>query len=322
MISVEKLFANLFDKPNMSRKHLLSFATDFLKRLTNANKLHLYDAWIAFLTPLVAAFEAEVSNEDLATNLRGIKTKSVDTMSDVFSSTLSNLDGVIMRSLGGPDSEGYLEFYPKGKSEYNKPSREDIPTLVNRINALTAKYTIKLGDEVSSELLAIGINLRMARSAQVTVKVEVDQTRTLLKNNRLNLELGLTKTLHNICALYPGDIATCKGLVNFGLLYSSTHHPHDVHVGTIFAGGMAGIINRTFTDNIELEVNNPGTNAAIWIWLGATATDMNNALAIEIPPAHTANIKPSDLGDLKNTFLLVKNDSTVNEASYEVTIIG
>ena len=322
MITVEKFFANLFNKPGMSRDRLLNFATDFLKRLTNANKLHLYDELIAFLTPLVAAFEAEVSHEDLATNLRGIKTKAVVIMSNVFGTKLSELDGVIMRSLGGAESEGYLEFYPNGKSEYNQPTREHIPTLVNRINALTAKYTLKLGDEVSSELLAIGTNLRTARSAQVTVKGDVDQTKILVKSNRLDLELGLTKGVHKIAELHPGDVATCKGLVNFGLLYSSAHHPHDVHAGTIIVGGMVEIINRTFTDNIELEVKNNGTNAAIWIWLGATATDMNNALAIEIQPAHSANIKPSDLGDLKHTFLLVKNDSTVNEASYEVTIIG
>ena len=100
------------------------------------------------------------------------------------------------------------------------------------------------------------------------------------------------------------------------------HHPHDVHAGTIIAGGLVEIINRKFTDNIELEVKNNGTNAAIWIWLGATATDTNNAWATKVEPGHSKTIKPSDIGDLANTFLLIKNESTVNVASYEITIIG
>jgi hypothetical protein len=106
------------------------------------------------------------------------------------------------------------------------------------------------------------------------------------------------------------------------LLYPITHHHHELLTGIIAINGMVEVINKTLTDTYTIVLNNPGTNAAIWIWLGATATDTNNAWATKVEPGHSKTIKPSDIGDLANTFLLIKNESTVNVASYEVTIIG
>jgi hypothetical protein len=40
-----------------------------------------------------------------------------------------------------------------------------------------------------------------------------------------------------------------------------------------------------------------------------------------LQPGSTADVKPSDLGNLANTFLLVKNTSEVNEGAYEVVVV-
>jgi len=62
MFTVEKFFANMFNQPNISRRHLLNFALDFLQRLINANTNKQFDVMIAFLTPLIDAFDKEVSS--------------------------------------------------------------------------------------------------------------------------------------------------------------------------------------------------------------------------------------------------------------------
>jgi len=322
MITVEKFFANLFNHPNISRKHLLGFAIDFLARLTKANTSHQYDVMIAYLTPLVTAFETEVGNEDIALNLRKSQTNTVDQSSYNFANTMSNLEGVIAYALGGKSSEGFKEFYPHGLTEYNQPGRQDMPILINRINTITAKYDTQLGSTVVTDLLAIGTGFNAARTAQVSTNAGLAQSKTAISSNGLALQLGMTKGLHEIAAMYPGDTVACNGLVNFSLLYSFTHHPHDVHDGTLVAEGTVVVENRTMTDTVSIEAANNGTNAPFWIWLGATAIDGDDSMAVKVMPGHTVVLKPSDIGGPGKTFLLIKNDSSVNAASYIVTIIG
>ena len=322
MINVYKVLGNYFNKNDMSKVHLLSFGKDHLQRLTNSNSTNKYTTIIAFLTPLVAALATEIGNEDTSINIRKAKTDTViETVSD-FSHTMSDLEGVIANSLGGRNTEAYKEFYPNGLTEYSKPNKDNMVLYLGRISKAATKYTTQIGAIVTAKLLGLDTFYSTARTSQSTAVSDVANAKSDIVNNRANLEIGLNKSIHEIGMLYPGNVLPCIPLFNFNLLYSITHHPHDVHSGTIAVNGMVEIINRTLTDIITIEVRNTGTNAAIWIWLGATATDTNNAMAIKIEPAHATTIKPSDVGDLANTFLLVKNESSINVASYEITIIG
>ena len=82
------------------------------------------------------------------------------------------------------------------------------------------------------------------------------------------------------------------------------------------------IINRSFTDNVTIIVRNPGTNADIIVWIGATSAEGPNAQAITVKAGKAVTLVPSSLGDATNTFLLVLNASAVNTASFQVEIIG
>lgn len=322
MITVEKFFANLFNHPNISRLHLLGFGIDFLARLIRANTSHQYDVMIAYLTPLIAAFEAEVGKEDVTLNLRKIQTNTVDQSSYNFANTMSNLEGVIAFALGGKTSDGYKEFYPHGLSEYNKPGRNQMIVFINRINQSTTKYATELGSTVATKLLAIGTGFNTSRTAQVSTNAAVAQSKTAMSSNCEALQLGMTRGLHEIAAMYPGDTATCNGLVNFNQLYSFTHHTHDEHDGTLIEEGTVVVLNRMMTDIVSIEATNNGENAAYWIWLGATALDGDNSRAVKVMPGHTVVLKPSDIGGPEKTFLIIKNDSSVNATSYIITIIG
>ena len=322
MINIEKLLANFFDKKNISRSHLLTYSKDHLQRLITANTNHQYDDIIAFLTPLVTNFELEIGNEDTSINLRKGQTKSVEQLTIDFGNTLSDLEGGISKILGGRKSIGYLEFFPNGLTEYNRPGREDMDLFTNRISKAATKYATLLGLDITAELKALKTDFNTARTSQVTTIAEVSVNRTAISSNQLALELGLSNSIHSIGLLFPGNYTGCIGLFNENLLYPVTHHHHQLIVGLLAAQGTEMLINKTFTDTYTIEIKNTGTNASYWIWLGATATDTDNTMAIEVKPGKTATIKPSDIGDLKKTFLMIKNDSTVNATSYEVTLIG
>ena len=87
-------------------------------------------------------------------------------------------------------------------------------------------------------------------------------------------------------------------------------------------GAQIDVVNRSVTDSITIIIRNTGTNADIMVWIGATATDAPNAQAIIVNAGKASTEIPSALGDLANTFLLVKNASEVNTASFQIEIIG
>ena len=323
MLNVNKLLGNFYDKEDISKARFLAHAQDHLERLTNNNTTHQYDSIIAILTPLIAALKLEVGNEDTAINIRKAKTDTVDELTLVFSHTLSEMEGVIAHSCGGKTSESFKEFYPNGLTEYSKPNRDDIERFLGRITKATTKYSSLLDPADATVLLALETNYNAARSSQSKSKSDVANSKSEIINNRYNLEIGMSQSIHEIGRKYPGNVLPCIPLFNFGLLYSTTHHPHDEHDGTIAPQGTIVVINRATTDTVSIVAENPGTNADYFIWFGATSLDGDDSMSVKVPTGHSVTLKPSDIGGSSaKTFLLIKNGSSVNTASYIVTIIG
>ena len=75
-------------------------------------------------------------------------------------------------------------------------------------------------------------------------------------------------------------------------------------------------------DSITIAIRNKGINANIEVWLAATADGLPTKLMITVAPGKASIVVPSSLGDIDNTFLLIKNASGVNDAAYEIETIG
>ncbi len=101
MISVEKIFGNIFNSPLITPDRLLLGAKDHLARLMKGNSNHEFDTQILVLTTAIAVLEGDVSNVDTTLNLQSSQTDDVDVVTYNFHNTLSTLSGVIANSLGG-----------------------------------------------------------------------------------------------------------------------------------------------------------------------------------------------------------------------------
>jgi len=318
----QKFFLYYFLSDEVTKERLLSFARDCLSRLTADNTNHQFDDTISFLTSAITQMSTDVNKVDSAVNIRKAKTDTVIETSGGLGATMSKLEGIIAYNLDGRDTEAYKEFYPNGISEYYKPTREEATKLTARITTATGKYNTQLGVKVTNELMALDTCYNTARSSQTSASGNVSVLKVNTDKDCILLDKELRNAMHTVAMTYPDDPAKCNSLFNFNLLYYIAHHHHDVFTGTIAAEGTAMVTNKTLTDSYTIQLKNTGTNAAWWIWLGATATDTDNSMAIMVEPGKSIIIKPSDIGDLAKTFLLIKNDSSVNAAMYEVTIIG
>ncbi|HLG36036.1 MAG TPA: hypothetical protein VI757_14235, partial [Bacteroidia bacterium] len=125
-----------------------------------------------------------------------------------------------------------------------------------------------------------------------------------------------------VAAKFPGDVDACDNFFDFSKLF-----PHTVHRSKTYAGGPAPneiivILNHTLTDSVVIEVQNPDDNADFRLYLAHTANEEPLGRGITMKVGGHLHPKPSDLGDLNDTFLLLKNLSDVNQGAYVIKVRG
>ena len=322
MITIEKALANIFNRHGISRANLLAYAKDHLQRIKSKNTTGVYDLIIAYLTPIISAFETEMQVVDSAKNLKKGQTHNVDDTTIVFSDTMSNYEDEIGRKLGGKKTVAFYEFYPNKKSEYTQPNRKEMDAFTSRITVATNKHHVALGAELTAILLALKPDYTASRGAQTETIADVATNKADVTANQLTLANGLNKSFHEIAAKHTDNIAPCICLFNFNLLYSVAHHIHTVYIGDVLVTKEVTVLNRSLDDNMQIVAKNTNDNSDFWIWNGAIPFDPEHVKAVLVKAGKSVNLKASDIGDVNNPFLTIKNASTVNSVSYEVTIIG
>ena len=322
MLSLEKFFGNPFDSSSITPLRLLIFAKDVLVNMTAANSTHTYDAQIAIMNQAITNLETEVGNLDSAENLRSGQTDEVDAVAALFVRTMSAQEGVIADKFGSKDTIGFKEFYPLLMGEYNAANRTSLPILAKRVSTAAIKYATELGAPLSTKLQTFLTDYTAARKTQSASIGIVGSTRNARTVSVSKMEVALTCAVHFVGTQYPTDVVSCSKFFNFNLLFSSGNHKHINHIGTLVISEIKEIANQLFTDNWIIIIRNKGKNAAFEAWLSETSLETTALKSIIVQPDKTLVLKPSDLGNLANPFLLVKNLSAVNPANYEIVIIG
>ena len=322
MLSVEKLFGNIFNVVAITPDRLLLYSKDHLARLIKGNGTGKFTAEIAILTPLIAILEGDVSSVDTTKNLQSGQTDEVDLVALEFSHTMSALEGVVANSLGGKASIGFKEFYPHGLTEYSQVNRKTAPTLTTRVFKAATKYATTLGTIVTGQLQAFQASYIAARGAQTTSIADLSSDRTVRTSAETNVEVALVQSLHLVGFLFPTDIVKCSGFFNFNLLYTVGHRKHVMFNGLLVVAVTVVVVNRSWNDNATIIIRNTGTNADIIVWIGATAIDAPNAQAVIVKAGKSLIVVPSSIGDLSDTFLLIQDESAVNTAAYQIETIG
>jgi hypothetical protein len=318
MISEEKLFGNLFDDDKIINRRLYTFGLDLFNRLTAANGGGDYTALIALLTTPLTALGTELGAVDTSLNLQKGKTMTVDQVMAAFKLTMSLKKGVIADALGGATTEEYLQFYPHGQIEYTQALKSQMPTLVLRINTAATANSVALGAPLTALLQGFEAQWTGARDLQMQLFGTVDDNRTDRTQARIDTELAALTVVHTIASLFPGDVEECKAFFNFPLLFNTVHHHHVSVAGTMLPNEIKVVANRLFTDNHHIRASNPDDNADYIIYLGHTATSEPGTVGKVAKFGHGIRPKPSQLGNLDDSFLLVKNMSDVNDGTYLV----
>lgn len=321
MVQAEKLFNNFFDDKNITPTRLTAFGNDCLNRLTSANGDGDYTTLINLLTDPLTDLNSELGDVDVALAVQKGTTLTNNQVMEQFGKTMSIEEPFIARAVGGKGTALYLQFYPKGISEYTSAIKTTMPTLTNRVNVAANANAAALGPALTATLTSFEEAWKESRDTQQQQKGTLGNNRVDRSDARGSAEIALLTVVHSIAAKFPGNVVQCNSFFNFNLLFTQTKHKHQTFANILSPGNTATVLNRTFTDNTSLTIRNTDDNAPFVIWLAATDTEDAPTTALIVQPGSTADVKPSDLGKLANTFLLVKNISDVNEGAYEVVLV-
>ena len=274
MIAPIKLFGNPFSDETITPTRLFNFGTDTLNRLTNANTGGIYAALIALLTAPLQALDAELGDVDVALAVQKGTTLTNDQVMETFGKTLSSEEPFIARAVGGKGSALYLQFYPRGISEYTAVTKTSMPTLTNRINVAATANAVLLGAPLTATLQAFETAWANSRNTQEQQMGSVGDNRAGRSDARAAAELVLLTVVHTIAAKFPGDVQQCSSFFNFNLLFALTKHKHKTFASPLAPAETATVANRTFTNTARISLHNPDDNAPITAWLSATANGM------------------------------------------------
>jgi hypothetical protein len=322
MVSTDKIFGNFFDDRQIINSRFYNFCLDTLSKLTAANGGGDYTDLIDLITPLIEQFGTDIGDTDVALTIQKGKTQTNDQVMQTFGFTMKEKEGVIAAAVGGFDSAAYLEFYPQRFGEYTQCAKTQMPLLTNRVFAAATAHSVELGAPLTTLLTGFKAQWAGSRDAQMQQFGNVDDTRTERIDSRVALELGMLTVVHTIAAKFPGDVEACDNFFQFSLLFA-----HTVHRNKTFAGALAPLeirvlLNHSLTDINTIQAQNPDDNAEWIVYIAHTAISQPDGLGRIVKPGRSSRPKPSDIGNLDNTFLLIKNMSDVNEGSFVVKVSG
>jgi hypothetical protein len=320
MISEQKLFENIFDDIKIINSRLYNFGIDTLGRLTAANGGGDYTTLIALIKPPLLALADDLGLVDTSLTIQIGATLTNDQVMAAFKLTMSEKEGAIADKLGGRTTPAYLQFYPHKISEYTNATKTQMPVLTHRVNVAATANSVALGAMLTALLQGYETSWTTSRTDQETQMGTVEDMRNQRDDVRINVELALLTTVHTIAAKFPGDVPNCSQFFDFKKLFSIAHHTHDTKSGVIPANGKVVVANLSWSDLMALDIKNTDDNSEFVAYIALNATDEPGPLAKKVKAKRGIRPKPSQLGDLSGTFLILKSLSSVNDGSYYVDI--
>jgi len=219
LMIVQHLFNNIFDDVKITTVRLANFAEEALNRLLSQNQNKEFDLMIGFLETPVAELLSYISAVDVALGIQKGKTLTNDEFIKLFKKTMSDKEGVIADAMGGFNTPAFIEFYPKGVTEYSKATKTNLPTLISRVNKAATTHKAKLSPALLATLQAFESSWQANRDTQVQQKGTLSDSRADRNALRTNVEMALLKAVHATALAYPGDVEKCTVFYKFHLLY-------------------------------------------------------------------------------------------------------
>lgn len=219
----EMLFGNIFDDNRITPNYLGRCADDTVAKLIQNNGANEYDTVLNPLQASMIPFRSELGQVDTTLNVQVGKTATVDSFIADFKTYMKANYMTIAVALGNDKTPSFKEFYPTGKSEYNKITKTRMPTVMERLRVAAINNQAAIGATISGELQTFQTQWTTLRESQLQQKSAVKTNRSDRTTARKDVEIALLQTIHFIANKFPGDVLKCKTFFDFNLLFGARH---------------------------------------------------------------------------------------------------
>jgi len=198
--------------------HFKTYGTDHRVRINHYNTAGEFDDMLAATDDALEACFGEMDVEDQTKAIKKGKTGTVDKFFVDFKADMTLNEKII----GGqflPDSETYIEFFPKGLTEYT------IEMLLNRLKAAVTAHSTSFPPAFVTKLQGYITTYNNIRSTQLDKKEDVRGFILTTDELRAKLEKQITINIHTLAIKYIDEPEKAAAFFNQSLLNPSHHHP-------------------------------------------------------------------------------------------------
>ena len=224
MISEQRFFGNIFDVPGITPARLLLFAQDAVNRFRANDHSHRFAPETENMDVAAHTLQTELTDVSGSMATQKAATYTLDEVMMHFRETMQDENMDIAYKLGGPKTPAYMELYPRGKTEYSKVSKTQMPVLAKRVAQMAEKHAALLDEPLTDKLKSFAVKWENARDNQQEQKGTVDDNRAERSDSVLKLQLVVLAAAHAVAHAFPGDVNAGKAYFDFSLL-DATRHP-------------------------------------------------------------------------------------------------
>ncbi|MBI4944919.1 MAG: hypothetical protein HY840_00800 [Bacteroidetes bacterium] len=206
MIDLRKYFSLMFESGDpVSRPNLQRFTEKHLAALVQNNTGGKYDAIISLTSTAFTDFFGNIEDKHLAVAIQKSKTRINDLSLQQFIDTVDKYYNLIAFKFP-KDTPQYLEFFPRGKDEYNKIAKPEALVLMDTIISACTRHVAEITQPVVDEFTAIRASFSSSRTEQLQGMEVVDAESSEIATTRAALEFQLNKNLLILAIEYLGNV--------------------------------------------------------------------------------------------------------------------
>ncbi len=317
-------FENPYENRNFSRESFRKYVDNHLYILQQAKaKGEPVGDIIDDTKPLLEEYTLAVKQINSGKATRTARTFTVDQCIEKFKKLITQREGLI-RNKFGKSSEAYLEFFPKGLSQFSSVTKKNIDELFDQVIKGSNTYKPELGPELEQEFTDCYHTYKVALDSQEGKKGDVDISVKDIETITTKLARQLTINVHKLAILYIDNPGYAKTFFTNSLLRKKskskqTNGTSDTYTVTIPANATkeAGF---AFSVDKTMLFSNVGSEAVL-VYGAATVDAPLSPTAIELLSGEEKEITATQLGAPANRFILMMNKSVAAEAEVEILFV-
>jgi Carboxypeptidase regulatory-like domain len=252
MKQLTSIFENHFTSSKISDVKMKSFAQDHIQKLLVANGAgSIFTSILAATNAAYTGYYGSLASTDLASVVQKSLTLTTDTVFDNFIAAVRQEEGLV-RSVFAINSPQYIEFFPRGLTEYNKANKKDVEIFMNRFATLATTFKPQLGVAFETKFATLLASYNSARASQLNKIGDVGIKREGKAVNRDILETQLCANIGFIMFTYPTNIDKCLSFFDESILAYQQNKSNDglgkiigtiTHNGNPLSGATIEILN-------------------------------------------------------------------------------